>query len=150
METVRYNECDFLKELGPKSQYERGAQAFLARWGLRLTITYLKTDTYFPDDKELRNIYRWTLTNTKNKRKTSGKFGDSIHDTQENERPGAYDILSCLTKYDPGSFASFCSDFGTSEDSISGLKTYKAVRREFEKLQAVIPSEAWAEFAEIN
>jgi len=41
--------------------------------------------------------------------------------------PSEYDILACLTKYDPGTFEDFCSEFGYNTDSISAEKTYKAV-----------------------
>ena len=46
-------------------------------------------------------------------------------------KPSAYDVLTCLTKSDPGSFEDFCGDFGYDEDSRKAEKTYKAVREEF-------------------
>lgn len=45
--------------------------------------------------------------------------------------PSLYDILACLTKYDPGSFEEFCSDYGYSDDSISAEKTWRAVTEEW-------------------
>lgn len=48
--------------------------------------------------------------------------------------PSLYDVLACLTKYDPGTFENFCSDFGYDSDSISALKTYKAVCKEWQKV----------------
>lgn len=45
--------------------------------------------------------------------------------------PTAYDILACLTKYDPGTFEDFCDNFGYDRDSRSAKKTYKAVVKEW-------------------
>jgi hypothetical protein len=52
---------------------------------------------------------------------------------------GAYDVLSCLTKSDPGSFSDFCSEYGYSEDSRKALETYLAVQAEFIKVFRLWP-----------
>lgn len=49
--------------------------------------------------------------------------------------PTAYDVLACLTKYDPGSFDDFCDDFGYSNDSRTAERTYLAVTDEWSKVQ---------------
>lgn len=41
--------------------------------------------------------------------------------------PTMYDILTCLTKYDPDSFENFCSEYGYDTDSRKAEKTYNAV-----------------------
>ena len=48
--------------------------------------------------------------------------------------PSAYNVLSCLTKYDPGSFEDFCGEFGYDTDSRSAEKTYQAVKNEYSNL----------------
>jgi len=45
--------------------------------------------------------------------------------------PTAYDVLACLTKYDPGSFENFCADYGYSTDSRKGLAIWEAVHTEY-------------------
>jgi hypothetical protein len=45
-------------------------------------------------------------------------------------KPHLYDILSCIQKYDPGTFEDFCGDFGYDTDSRSAEKIYYAVRDE--------------------
>jgi hypothetical protein len=45
--------------------------------------------------------------------------------------PKLYDILTCLTKYNPGTFENFCSEFGYDEDSKSAEKTYNAVKEAY-------------------
>ena len=49
--------------------------------------------------------------------------------------PTAYDVLSCLTKYDCGDFENFCSECGYDVDSRKAYKTYKAVKREWENVK---------------
>lgn len=45
--------------------------------------------------------------------------------------PTAYDVLTCLTKTDPGTFEEFCSEFGYDTDSRKAEKTYKACVKEY-------------------
>lgn len=45
--------------------------------------------------------------------------------------PTAYDVLTCITKSDPGDFENFCSEYGYDTDSRKAKKTYKAVRDEW-------------------
>ncbi len=47
------------------------------------------------------------------------------------EEPRLYDIITCLTRYDPGTFEDFCSEFGYDEDSKKAEKIYNAVRDEY-------------------
>ena len=47
------------------------------------------------------------------------------------KNPTAYDILVCLTKYDPDTFEAFCENFGYDEDSRKAEKIYNAVVQEY-------------------
>jgi hypothetical protein len=51
--------------------------------------------------------------------------------------PSEYDLLSCLTKYDPGTFENFCADFGYDADSRKAEKTYKNVLKEWRDVSSV-------------
>jgi hypothetical protein len=53
------------------------------------------------------------------------------------EQPTAYDVLACLTKYDPGDFENFCVDHGYDTDSRKAEKIYNAVCNEFKNIQAL-------------
>ena len=68
----------------------------------------------------------------------------------EKTAPTAYDILACLTKYDPGSFENFCSEFGYDEDSRRAYKTYKAVVKEFENVEKLFSEEEREQLNKIN
>lgn len=50
------------------------------------------------------------------------------------QAPTAYDILACMTKYEPGTFEDFCSEYGYDTDSRSAEKTYQAVKGEYSNL----------------
>ena len=64
--------------------------------------------------------------------------------------PTAYSVLSCLTKYDPGSFEDFCSEFGYDTDSRSAEKTYQAVKDEYTNLCRLFSDAELELMGEIN
>lgn len=64
--------------------------------------------------------------------------------------PTEYDVLACLTKYDPGTFENFCSEFGYDTDSRSAEKTYNAVKDEYNNLCALFNDEEMQLMAEIQ
>ena len=78
--------------------------------------------------------------------KIGGKWVTSIHDpiykklqAETPLSPRAYDILACITKYDPGTFEDFCSEFGHDQDSRSARKTWKAVCKEWKNVSKLFP-----------
>jgi hypothetical protein len=64
--------------------------------------------------------------------------------------PNNYDILCCLTKYDPGSFENFCSEFGYDTDSKKADKTYLAVVNEWANVCALFNDDEINELSEIQ
>lgn len=64
--------------------------------------------------------------------------------------PSVYDVLACLTKYDPGIFEDFCSDYGYDEDSRAAERVYFAVQKEYTQLARLFTPEQMEELAEIN
>lgn len=55
--------------------------------------------------------------------------------------PTFYDVFTCLTKYDVGTFDNFCDNFGYDNDSITALKTYKQVVKEYKQLSKLFTSD---------
>lgn len=45
--------------------------------------------------------------------------------------PSLYDILTCLTKSDPGTFEDFCLEYGYDNDSRKALEVYFAVQKDW-------------------
>ncbi len=64
--------------------------------------------------------------------------------------PSNYTILSALTKYDPGTFENFCSEFGYDTDSKKAEKTYNAVVEEWKNVQTIWSEEEIEELQEIQ
>lgn len=71
-------------------------------------------------------------------------------DKLKKENPTAYDILSCLTKYDPGSFEDFCFEYGYDDDSISALQIYLGVVKEYHDLKRIFTDEQMERLRDIN
>lgn len=113
----------------------------LQEMGVKFSIKFLDYKRHFDDDKDRRNVYRFTLSrktgNTDNGRaiiaRYSSTFGDSVCNSlkADGKPPTAADVLGCLTWYEPGTHKDFCDNCGTDEDSIKGLKLYRAVCREY-------------------
>lgn len=64
--------------------------------------------------------------------------------------PSVYDVLACLTKYDPGTFKDFCSEFNYNEDSRAAEQIYFAMQKEYIQLTKLFTPEQMEELAEIN
>lgn len=107
--------------------YQQQTNDFATKHGVKLIINSSKYGNHFAEDEQKRFIFNCTLT--RNGKRFTLDFGQSI--AAEDTPPTMYDILTCLTKYDPETFADFCSEYGYNTDSINAQKTYKAVKREF-------------------
>ena len=112
-------------------EYEKQANEFAQRYGITLEVLDQEYRKYFPEDKQARWVF--TLRLRRNKKQYTFTFGQSI--AAGGEEPSMYAVLAALTKYDPEDFENFCSEYGYSDDSISALRTYKAVVKEY---QAVV------------
>jgi hypothetical protein len=122
---------------------------------------------YRPDDDASRNVYQFALTNERTGATYSARFGDSIKNTTDGIRPWVrlprghmpgympvdtyyYNILACLTKCDPGTFAEFCADYGYGTDPRTAQRMYFEVQEEYAGLLRVAGSQdALDQLAEI-
>lgn len=131
------------------SSYTEQAESFLKRHGLKFKAVYLEHGPHSPEDKESRDI--WRLSIHRGRRSFSVRYGNSMAASDHgNTPPTLYDLLACIIKCDPGTFADFCGDYGGNEDSINSLRTYKAVRREWAKVSRFFTVGELAELQEIN
>ena len=64
--------------------------------------------------------------------------------------PSAYDVLACMTKYDPGTFGDFCCEYGYNEDSRTAERIYFATQKEYTQLARLFTAEQMEELQEIN
>lgn len=69
---------------------------------------------------------------------------------QKEARPDCYDVLACLTKYDPGTFEDFCAEYGYDEDSRTAERIYIAVQNELANLKRIFDPEQLEAMQEIE
>ena len=101
---------------------------------------------HFPEDKQERYVFKLKLSC--NKKTYTFNFGQSI--SAGTEEPTMYDVLTCLTKYDPNTFKDFCSEYGYNEDSRVAERTYKAVVKEYNAMQRLFNPEILEQMQEIQ
>lgn len=116
--------------------YQKQGTDFLKDTNTKMIVKFLKHGKHFADEKETRDIFKITLVR-QGKRQYSFNFGQSLAEStgKGKNKPSAYDVLACLTKYEVGSFENFASEFGYDEKKLSEyprvLKIYKAVKNEY-------------------
>ena len=126
------------------SKYVKQARDFLESCNATMDIMYLGTEVNKDwDEKRERDTYMVNIRTPKGNMQV--KFWDSINNTIKNSdfrrinklriKPTAYDILSCLQKYDVGDFEDFIWEFGYEIKKRGDLKrlqdTYNAVVKEY-------------------
>ena len=140
--------------------YLKEAIKILNDIGCKYKITYGGWDNNpLWTEKEKRDFYFVNLETSKGE--IEFKFWDSIFNTdlrhfkrrgdrRKLKQPNIYDVMSCVTKYDPGSFEDFCWEYGYDDDSIRDLKVYKAVCEEWQKMCQIFTEEDMEKLREIE
>lgn len=89
---------------------------------------------HFADDTDSRWVFNVKIS--RNGESFKIKFGQSI--VNGFKEPSKYDILSCLQKYEPGTYEEFLSEYGyeiyDKKDAKIALKIYNACCDEFENV----------------
>lgn len=62
----------------------------------------------------------------------------------------AYDLLACVQKYDVGTLADFCADFGYDTDSRRAEQVYIAVCQEYQKMRKFFTAEELTQLQDIS
>jgi len=130
-----------------KISYQAQAEQFATTNKITLKIIGKpKYKKYFNDDKESRHVFKLQLKS--NNRTYTFTFGQSVN--AGSKKPTMYDVLTCLIKYDPGTFEDFCENFGYNNDSRAAERTYKAVCKEFEAMERLFTTEVLKAMQEIQ
>ena len=142
------------------TDYQKQTQDFLTNNGLRFSCT--RKDDRCPlfcrDGRHIHGARHLVMFKGKKTvlgdpdcgRYVSFSFWNSIADESAGKEPTAYDVLAVITKYEPGTFADFCHEYGYDQDRRSAEKIYKAVRREFEKVSNFFTEQELHELREIS
>ena len=154
-----HNGKHFVEDNDPRDIYNititRGRRSYTFRFGQSI----VDSGFYYTMGKQKVNIDRKYLLkeNKANlihhiRRESDFQFmnnkkSDTIHYPVA---PTAYDVLSCLTKSDPGTFEDFCSTYGYDEDSRKAEKIYNAVLDEWKNVCALFTDGEIEQLQEIN
>ena len=146
----------------PVNTYQQEAIDFLKRNHIKMKITFrdVKANQLW-DETQLRNRYHIYIKNEISGESMSILFWDSIYNREHHLTPTEYDVLACLTKYDPGNYEDFCSEFGYETEienefgrltrNKNAFQIWKACCREWEKVKRVFgEDEILEELREIN
>lgn len=110
------------------SEYDLKAKRFAKKWGVKLVqVGDSEHRKYFEDDDRPRFVFKMKLI--RGRKSYTFHFGQSI--VNGDRRPKMYDVLSCLQKWDCGTFENFCYEYGYDTDSRKAERTYKAVCKEY-------------------
>ena len=110
--------------------YEKQALNFAKKYGVKLQILGSEYKTMWGKAQK-RSVFKCELS--RNGKSYNFEFGQSI--ANGSKEPTMYDILSCLTKYDPETLENFCAEFGYDINSRDSKKTYRAVCKEYEEVE---------------
>lgn len=113
--------------------YRKQATDFCKKHGVKMVVG--SADYTHPSWDEKNYHYVFPVTLKKGRRQMTIQFGQSL--AAGAEEPSEYDVLACITKYDPGSFEDFCGEFGYDTDSRRAERTWKAVSREWRQVERV-------------
>lgn len=145
-----------------QNDYVMQANEFLKRNGIEIKITFKERNSNpMWEENYLRNCYSVYIRNTNSGEGMRVVFWDSVYNTQNNITPTEYDILACLTKYDPGNYEEFCFEFGYEPETenefgryarnVRAYHIWRACCDEWEKVQRVFgEDETLEELREIN
>lgn len=132
------------------SEYTIKANEFLKKNNIRFSVSYIGEN--LPNwDNNYHSEYLVKFYNRNTRKSMTVHFFQSLHDA--GSEPSAYDILTCLQKYEVGTIDDFVSKFGYSVNSWKDVKkiqkTYKAVCREYKNVLRVF-GDCLEDLQEIN
>ena len=127
------------------STYEKQAEQTAKNLGIKLTVKSKEHKDYW-NDATKRWVFKLRLS--RGRKSYTFDFGQSI--AAGDKEPTMYDVLTCLQKYEIGTFEEFCGDFGYDEDSRSAEKTYKAVSKEYEAMSRMFTESELEQLQEIQ
>lgn len=131
--------------------YQKQANDFLSSGDAKIKINFVGCEVNQTwGDNIPRNKYNVTISTSKGRMRFH--FWDSI--ANMNGAPSAYDVLACLTKYDPGTMYDFFNEMGyeikSSKDNSRFTRLYKAVVKEYQSLCKIFTEEQIETLREIQ
>lgn len=152
------------------NEYHKQAEDFLTRHEITFEYVNLGEEVSRMDPK--RKNYRYIARFKRAGKQIEFDFHGSIADYEASKNEGrdkrghfspvqykkdkeraklhAYDVISCLTRGNPGMFSDFCAEYGYDEDSRKAFSTYEAVCKEWKKVSSFFSAAELEEMQEIQ
>jgi len=141
--TLKRGSREFSFNFG-QSTAESGFKLINKNTGKEVKYAWFSELTYHID-KDKENLEREIIN------RIHCSFGSKGYmELEFGKEPSAYDVLACLTTYDPEDFQNFCDNFGYDKDSIKANKIYLAVVNEWNNLKAIYSDEELEKLGEIQ
>ena len=149
--------------------YNKQATDLLEKFGVTFEYTALGSEVSSVDPK--RKNYRYIARFVRPGKQVEFDFHGSIADYEAAEigvpRKGfgkfpalypdrtrrilqAYSVLACLTKYNPGMFSDYCSEYDCDEDSRKAFEVYTAVCEEWKKVSSFFSASEIEQLQEVQ
>lgn len=132
------------------SEYEVQAMEFLKKAETRMHISRI-------GEAEECGMwhYKYLITLTRKGKQYRFTFYDSFHNWRNNKRPGRYDVLATVEKYEVAdSVEEFAHEFGylinDYQDEKRVNKIWEACRKQYQRLLDLFGDELMKELLEIN
>lgn len=109
------------------NEYDEMVQDFLDKHNTTVTFELIGQRVPSWGGKPV-NAYWFTIE--RNGMEYSNTFYDSVYNTQKGIEPTPYSLLSCLQKYEVGTYHEFCNEFGYNPYDAESEKIYTAVVHE--------------------
>jgi len=122
------------------TEYQRQAEDFLARSGTTMKITRDGDVRGFPFDKSDHHMHeKYLISMRRGCRSYEFPFYDCAANFHTNKRPTAYDVLSCLEKYEvPSDDWDFAHEFGYDIHDKESFNRVSKIRKACEEQYAAL------------
>lgn len=118
------------------SEYQKAVDLVANEFNIKMNVEFKRNGRHFINDNDFRDIYKITLSRVNRVDSYVFNFGQSVDKSKgKREEPTLYDVLTCLQKYEVGTFDCFCDTFGYIGTFSDTKKIYKAVCEEFEAME---------------
>lgn len=128
---------DKVKDLMDKGLHNKASYKLAEYFGLKYKILGYEYKVHFANETKQRYVFKIQLK--RNGKQYTFEFGQSI--SEGGSEPTLYSVLTCLQKYDVGSYGDFCSNFGHDYESETSKKIYRAVLKEYNNMLRLFTAE---------
>lgn len=130
------------------SEYEKQANDLLKSMNVGFKAEFVKYGSHFEGETEKRDIYKCVFSRGDDNLVI--EFGQSIVNSGKGIPPTAYDVITCMEKYDPEDFDFWCDNLGFDNDSRRAERIYKLCVKQWRQVSGFFTEEELEELREVQ